>query len=68
MYNKLTGSLLLALAVAGAPQALAKGPASSVNEAATARHYASLIAGEPKLSELTPVPHRQRADEGAQAR
>jgi adenosine deaminase/adenosine deaminase CECR1 len=53
MYNKLTGSVLLALAVAGAPQALAKGPASHANEAATARHYASLIAGEPKLSELT---------------
>jgi adenosine deaminase/adenosine deaminase CECR1 len=53
MYNNLTGSVLLALAVAGAPQALAKGPASHANEAATARHYASLIAGEPKLSELT---------------
>jgi adenosine deaminase/adenosine deaminase CECR1 len=56
MYKKLTGSVLLALAVAGAPQALAKGPATakaSANEAATARHYASLIAGEPKLSELT---------------
>ena len=52
MTNKLTGSLLLALAIAGAP-ALAKGPASTANEAATARHYASLVAGEPKTSELT---------------
>jgi adenosine deaminase/adenosine deaminase CECR1 len=52
MTTKLTGSLLLALAFASAP-ALAKGPASTANEAATARHYASLIAGEPKTSELT---------------
>lgn len=59
MTKKLTGSVLLAVAVAvaAAPQALAKRPTAatkaSVNEAATARHYASLIAGEPKLSELT---------------
>ena len=53
MHTKLTGSLLLALAAATAPQALAKGPASTSNEAATARHYASLIAGEPKTAELT---------------
>ncbi|MGI4721250.1 MAG: adenosine deaminase [Janthinobacterium lividum] len=53
MTTKLTGSLLLALAAATAPQALAKGPASTSNEAATARHYASLIAGEPKTAELT---------------
>jgi adenosine deaminase/adenosine deaminase CECR1 len=52
MTTKLTGSLLLALAFASAP-ALAKGPATTANEAATARHYASLIAGEPKTSELT---------------
>ena len=52
MYIKLTASAVLALALT-APQALAKGPASSTNEAATARHYASLIAGEPKTSELT---------------
>ena len=52
MYIKLTASAVLALAFA-VPQALAKGPASSTNEAATARHYASLIAGEPKTSELT---------------
>ncbi|QOY95440.1 adenosine deaminase [Massilia sp. UMI-21] len=59
MTKKLTGGVLLAvaLAVAAAPQAMAKRPAAatrtSVNEAATARHYASLVAGEPKLSELT---------------
>ena len=53
MHKTLTGSALLALAVAGAP-AWAKEPAANANEAATARHYASLIAGEqPKLSELT---------------
>ncbi|UVW29583.1 adenosine deaminase [Massilia sp. H6] len=52
MHIKLTASALLALAFA-APQALAKGPASTANEAATARHYASLIAGEPKTAELT---------------
>ena len=52
MYIKLTASALLALAFA-APQALAKGPASTTNEAATARHYAGLIAGEPKTAELT---------------
>jgi adenosine deaminase len=48
-------SLLIALAVA-AP-AMAKEPATAsrqANEAATARHYASLIAGtDPKLAELT---------------
>ena len=53
MHQTLTGSALLALAVAGAP-AWAKEPAANANEAATARHYAGLIAGEqPKLSELT---------------
>ena len=48
--------LLIALAMATtAPAALAKEPASRLaNEAATARHYASLIAGDaPKLAELT---------------
>ncbi|QNA88085.1 adenosine deaminase [Massilia sp. Dwa41.01b] len=49
-------SLLIALAMSAAP-ALAKEPSTATrqaNEAATARHYASLIAGsEPKLSELT---------------
>ena len=53
MHKLLSGSALLALAVAGAP-AWAKEPAANANEAATARHYAGLIAGEqPKLSELT---------------
>ncbi|WP_314436601.1 adenosine deaminase [Massilia timonae] len=53
MHKLLSGSALLALAVAGAP-AWAKEPAAKANEAATARHYAGLIAGEqPKLSELT---------------
>lgn len=53
MHTTLTGSALLALAIAGAP-AWAKEPAARGNEAATARHYASLIAGsEPKLAELT---------------
>lgn len=50
MQTKLTAGILLALAVASAQ---AKGPASTANETATARHYASLIAGEPKTSELT---------------
>ncbi len=53
MYMKLTGSAMLALAFAAAPQALAKGPANTANETATARHYASLVAGEPKTAELT---------------
>ena len=53
MYTKLTGSAMLALAFAAAPQAQAKGPANTANEAATARHYASLVAGEPKTAELT---------------
>lgn len=52
MHKTLTGSALLALLLAGAP-ALAREPASGPNEAATARHYAALIAGEPKLAELT---------------
>lgn len=50
MHMKLC-SLAVALAFSGA--AMAKGPATSANEAATARHYATLIAGDPKLSELT---------------
>ncbi|MFP5391163.1 MAG: adenosine deaminase family protein [Gammaproteobacteria bacterium] len=47
-------SILLALAVAGAVHA--KGPAKptvNVNEAVTARYYASLIGTDPKLAELT---------------
>jgi adenosine deaminase/adenosine deaminase CECR1 len=53
MTKHLTAGVLLALAASAAPHALAKGPSLSANEAATARHYASLIAGEPKTSELT---------------
>jgi adenosine deaminase/adenosine deaminase CECR1 len=52
MTKNLTAGLLLAVAAASQP-AWAKGPATSANETATARHYASLIAGEPKLAELT---------------
>ena len=54
MQKKLS-SLLIALAFAAAPVA-AKEPAGATrqaNEAATARHYAALVAGEPKLAELT---------------
>jgi adenosine deaminase/adenosine deaminase CECR1 len=46
-----SSSLMLALALAATAQA--KPPASKSNEAATARHYAALIAGEPKMAELT---------------
>ena len=57
MQNLLRRSLLVALAVAAAPAAMAKEPATAsrqANEAATSRHYAALIAGaEPKLAELT---------------
>ena len=52
MYKTLTGSALLALAIGAAP-ASAKTPSGASNEATTARHYAALIAGEPKLAELT---------------
>jgi adenosine deaminase len=56
MQNKLSTSLLIALALAAAP-AVAKEPSAATrqaNEAATARHYAALIAGDqPKLAELT---------------
>lgn len=55
MQKKLS-SLLIALAFAAAPVA-AKEPSTATrqaNEAATARHYAALVAGdEPKLAELT---------------
>ncbi|KQQ91732.1 adenosine deaminase [Massilia sp. Leaf139] len=57
MQTIFSRSLLIALAVAAAPAALAKEPATAsrlANEAATSRHYAALIAGqEPKLAELT---------------
>jgi adenosine deaminase len=46
-------SLTIALALALATTAHARPPAKKANEAATARHYATLIAGEPKLAELT---------------
>lgn len=49
-----SSSLTVALALALAATAHAKPPTSKSNEAATARHLASLVAGaEPKLSELT---------------
>ena len=46
-----SSSLMLALALAATAQA--KPPATKSNEAATARHYDALIAGEPKMAELT---------------
>jgi adenosine deaminase/adenosine deaminase CECR1 len=50
MQKKLSGALLVALAVAGS--ASARAPES--NEALTARHYAALVNGsDPKLAELT---------------
>jgi adenosine deaminase len=56
MQNKFS-RLLIALAVAAPSAALAKEPVTAsrqANEAATARHYATLIKGEdPKLAELT---------------
>jgi len=51
--NTLRSSLLIALALAGAADAAARANGPSANEAATARHYAALIAGEPKTAELT---------------
>jgi adenosine deaminase/adenosine deaminase CECR1 len=56
MQNQLS-SLLIALALAAPGAALAREPATAsrqANEAATARHYAALVAGQdPKLAELT---------------
>lgn len=50
MQKTLSASLLAAFAIAGAAQAAP----IKANEAATARHYAALIAGaEPKMAELT---------------
>jgi adenosine deaminase/adenosine deaminase CECR1 len=52
MTKTLSSSLLITLAALAAA-ASARTPASGPNEAATARHYASLIAGaEPKTAEL----------------
>jgi adenosine deaminase/adenosine deaminase CECR1 len=54
MHKTLSSSLLIALSVAAAADAAARTPAHGANEAATARHYAALIAGaEPKTAELT---------------
>lgn len=44
-------SLLIALAIAGSAHAAA--PKARANEAATARHFATLVAGEPKSAGLT---------------
>jgi adenosine deaminase/adenosine deaminase CECR1 len=56
MQNTTGTSLLIALALSTAP-AMAKEPSTAsrqANEAATARHYAALVAGaQPKLAELT---------------
>ncbi|MGZ8289135.1 MAG: adenosine deaminase [Telluria sp.] len=53
MHIKLS-SLAVVLAFAAAQPAFARAPLASANEASTARHYASLIAGEsPKTAELT---------------
>jgi adenosine deaminase/adenosine deaminase CECR1 len=52
MQKTLSSSLVIALALASA--ANARPTSANANEAATARHYASLIAGaEPKTAELT---------------
>ncbi len=54
MQKTLSSSLLIALALSGAVQAAPDSAASRANEKATARHYASLLAGpEPKMAELT---------------
>ena len=54
MQNNLNKTLLAALALStAATSASARPTAPSGNEAATARHYAALIAGEPKTAELT---------------
>jgi adenosine deaminase/adenosine deaminase CECR1 len=56
MQKTLSRSLLIALALAaaqaGARPTVANNKAAA-NEAATARHYAALVAGEPKTAELT---------------
>jgi adenosine deaminase/adenosine deaminase CECR1 len=53
MHKTLSRSLLIALTLAAA-HAGARPTAANVNEAATARHYAALVAGsEPKTAELT---------------
>ncbi|WP_307726658.1 adenosine deaminase [uncultured Massilia sp.] len=49
MQKTLVSSLLIALCATAA----ARTPAAGPNEAATARHYAALVAGTPKTAELT---------------
>jgi adenosine deaminase len=54
MQKTLSSSLLVALALAGSAQAASGYAPRQANEAATARHYAALVAGQdPKLAELT---------------
>jgi adenosine deaminase/adenosine deaminase CECR1 len=54
MKKTLSSSLLIALALAGSAQAKPAHAGRQANEAATARHYAALVAGQdPKLAELT---------------
>jgi adenosine deaminase/adenosine deaminase CECR1 len=54
MQKTFRSSLLVALALAGSAQAKSPNAPGQANEAATARHYAALIAGtEPKLAGLT---------------
>lgn len=54
LSSSLSLALTAALALAGSADAAARANAPSANEAATARHYAALIAGaEPKTAELT---------------
>ncbi len=49
MQKTLVSTLLIALSATAA----ARTPAAGANEAATARHYAALVAGTPKTAELT---------------
>ena len=54
MQKTLSRSVLIALAALASAHAGARSNAPSANEAATARHYAALVAGtEPKTAELT---------------
>ena len=46
-------NIALALAITMATSAQARPPATNANEAATVRHLAGLVAGEPKMAELT---------------
>ena len=53
MQKTLSSSLLIAFAALASAHAGARSNAPAANEAATARHYAALVAGEPKTAELT---------------